>query len=147
MTPERLEALCLGECYHPSDRRRAIRRIEIVRIRPQTKAQEPLASRIADPWRVFECEDSGEGCRVEFEDADFTTSGGEVVYYARAIQEPTLAVNAGGLRCDYDADGRCIDVDPCYGNDRTDPSDDCLSENEEHAWSSPIWVLPRPSSS
>jgi hypothetical protein len=142
MTPERLEALCLGECYHPSDTRRAIRRIEIVRILPQTKAREPLGSRIEDPWRVFECEDFGEGCRVEFEDPDFATRAGEVVYYARAIQEPTLAVNAGGLRCEFDADGRCIDVDPCYGDDRTDPSDDCLSENEEHAWSSPIWVMP-----
>jgi hypothetical protein len=145
MTPERLESLCLGECYHPSDERRAIRRIEVVRIRPQTDAGEPLASRIEDPWKVFACEDEGAGCVVEFEDAERSNGNlGEVAYYARAIQEPTLAVNAGGLRCAFDAEGNCIDVQPCYGDERTDPSDDCLSENEEHAWSSPIWVLPRP---
>jgi Protein of unknown function (DUF3604) len=147
LTPERLEFLCLGECYNPSDERYAIRRIEIVRIRPQTTAREPLGSRIEDPWRTFDCDDRGAGCRVEFEDADFGESEGEVVYYARAIQEPTLAVNAGGLRCETDADGRCIRVHPCYGDDRTDPTDDCLSENEEHAWSSPIWVMASPTTS
>jgi len=156
MTSERLEYLCLGECYNPSDERRAIRRIEIVRIRPQTAALEPVGSRIEDPWRVFECDDRGQGCRVEFVDPEYASLLGlasgsesesesgatEIVYYARAIQEPTLAVNAGGFRCTYDAEGQCIDLDPCYGDDRTDPSDDCLSENEEHAWSSPIWVQP-----
>ena len=115
---------------------------EIVRIRPQTEAREPLGSRIEDPWRVFACDDGGDGCRVEFEDSEYSGFEGEAVYYARAIQEPTLAVNAGGLRCESDSEGRCIEVHPCYGDDRTDPSDDCLADNEEHAWSSPIWILP-----
>ena len=144
LTPERLEALCLGECYHPGDRRRAIRRIEVVRIRPQGPSEEPLASRIEDPWRVLPCDDRGQGCRVEFEDPDFgrAAAAGEVVYYVRAIQEPTPAVNAGGLRCRYDDEGRCIEVNPCYGDARTERDDDCLSDNEERAWSSPIFVLP-----
>ncbi|MEE8166450.1 MAG: DUF3604 domain-containing protein, partial [Myxococcota bacterium] len=163
LTPERLEALCLGECYNPSDERRVIRRIEVVRIRPQTASREPIATRIEDPWRVFACDDRGQGCRIEFQDPDFLqltvgarqlaagatpataappppSSGSEIVYYVRAIQEPTLAVNAGGFRCRFDAAGRCIDVDPCYGDDRTAKDDDCLVENEERAWSSPIFV-------
>ena len=63
-----------------------------------------------------------------------------MIYYARAIQEPTAAVNGGGLRCEYDAEGVCVAVNPCYGDYRTDRSDDCLSPNEERAWSSPIYV-------
>ncbi len=141
--PERLEAVCLGECYHPSDRRRAIDRLEIVRIRAQSALREPIETLIDDPWQVFDCEDVGEGCRAEFVDPDFDPEdpeGGEVIYYARAIQEPTLAVNAGGFRCTYDAEGNCIDVNPCYIDARTSREDDCLSENNEHAWSSPIFI-------
>ena len=142
MGAERLRAICLGECYHPSDERRAIERIEVVRIRPAGPEGPPVADRIEDPWRSFSCEASGEGCEAEFTDLDFAAERGEVVYYARAVQEPTLAVNAGGFRCTYDAEGRCVDVAPCYGDDRTEAHDDCLSENREHAWSSPIFVRP-----
>ena len=77
---------------------------------------------------------------VEFDDPDFAVSGRDVAYYVRAIQEPTLAVNAGGLRCDRDAQGNCVQVHPCFGDYRTPYGDDCLSENEERAWSSPIYV-------
>ena len=61
---------------------------------------------------------------------------------ASGLGKSTLAVNAGGFRCTYDAEGRCVDVAPCYGDDRTEAHDDCLSENREHAWSSPIFVRP-----
>jgi hypothetical protein len=138
--PDRLEQLCLGECYHPGARRRAIDRLEIVRIRPQTVAGEPIAERIDDPWRTFDCDDRGEGCRAEFEDSEFGSGSAEVVYYARAIQEPTPAVNAGGFRCEFDEAGRCKSISPCYADARTSPEDDCLSDNAEHAWSSPIFV-------
>ena len=142
LTPERLERVCLGECYNPSDRRHAIRRLEIVRIRAQSEAGEAIQTLVEDPWRTFECDDRGEGCRAEFEDPDFASQRGEVIYYARAVQEPTPAVNGGGFRCTFDAEGRCVDVNPCYADDRTDRSDDCLAPNEEHAWSSPIFVSP-----
>jgi hypothetical protein len=138
--PDRLEQLCLGECYHPGARRRTIDRLEIVRIRPQTAAGEPIAERIDDPWRTFDCDDRGEGCRAEFEDSEFGSGSAEVVYYARAIQEPTPAVNAGGFRCEFDEAGRCKSISPCYADARTSPEDDCLSDNAEHAWSSPIFV-------
>ena len=52
-------------------------------------------------------------------------------------------MNAGGLRCQYDADGNCVKVNPCYGDYRTPYDDDCLSPNEERAWSSPIYLSPR----
>jgi len=144
LTPERLEALCLGECYFPGERRRAIVRIEVVRIRAQRHGSEPITGLIEDPWRVFPCPGDGAGCSIELEDPEWPDEAREVVYYARAIQEPTPAVNAGGLRCTRDASGACIAVDPCWGDDRTPEGEDCLADNEERAWSSPIFLRPEP---
>ncbi|HVN85979.1 MAG TPA: DUF3604 domain-containing protein [Candidatus Binatia bacterium] len=142
LNPERLNHLCKGECYNPSDERKRITRIEVVRIRPQTTPGEPVARLIEDKWRVIPCEPSEAGCAVQFEDPDFVASGRPAVYYARAIEEPSPAVNAGQLRCKYDESGRCIDVHPCYGDYRTAKSDDCLTTIEERAWSSPIYIDP-----
>jgi hypothetical protein len=142
LPPERLRELCLGECYHPGERRRAITRIEVVKVRSQRSPDEPVADLVEDPWRVLPCPARAEGCRVEFDDPAFLGEDREVVYYVRAIQEPTLAVNAGGLRCERDASGACVRVRPCYWDDRTAKDDDCLAENEERAWSSPIFVRP-----
>jgi hypothetical protein len=140
LSHERLQWLCRNECYNPSDERKRITRIEVVRIRPQVTPGEPLEPLIEDKWRVFRCEPSEAGCVVQFEDPDFVESARPAVYYVRAIEEPSPAVNGGQLRCSYDESGRCIEVHPCYGDYRTPKSDDCLSTIEERAWSSPIYV-------
>ncbi len=140
LSPERLDYLCRGECYNPSDERYRITRIEVIRIRPQQYKGEPLRPLIEDPWRRFQCPPDPEGCAVEFGDAEFLSGGRDVVYYARAIQEQTQAVNTGGLRCTYNAAGECEKVNPCNGDYRTPFDDDCLSPVEERAWSSPIFL-------
>jgi hypothetical protein len=140
--PVRLHSVCRDECFFPGDTRRRITRIEVVRILPQVRPGEPVAGLIDDPWRKLPCPDDRAGCAVEFDDPDFPAGGRGVLYYVRAIQEPTPAVNAGGLRCTYDAEGRCTKVDICHGDWRTPFTDDCLSPNEERAWSSPIWLEP-----
>ncbi len=137
LSPERLEHLCRGECHHPSDRRRLVSRIEVVRIRPQERAGEPVEGLIEDPWRVFRCDPDPAGCVVSFTDPDFVASGRDALYYVRAIEAPSPAVNAGLERCERDERGRCLSVAPCRNADR---GDDCLAETEERAWSSPIFV-------
>lgn len=138
---ERLERLCRGECYNPADQRLAIDRIEVIRIRPQEVKGEPVAPLIEDPWRTFDCDvGQNNGCSVEFEDPDFISSGRDAVYYVRALQVEEPIINAGGLRCAYDEWGQCIEVKPCYGDDRTDSGDQCLSTASHRAWSSPIFI-------
>jgi hypothetical protein len=95
---------------------------------------------IEDAWRVFPCEPSEAGCAVEFEDPEFGDSDRDFIYYVRAIQEPSPAVNGGNLRTRYDRQGNPISVNPCYGDMRTLEEDDCLEMVEERAWSSPIYI-------
>ena len=140
----RIAALCMGECFNPSDERKLITRIEVVRIRPQAHRDEPLRGLIDDPWKKLPCEPSQNGCVVQFEDPEFVAGGRDTLYYVRAIEEPSPAVNAGNLRCRTDETGRCIEVNPCWGDYRTPASDDCLATIEERAWSSPIFVDARP---
>ncbi|MFT4572286.1 MAG: hypothetical protein ACI8TX_000553 [Hyphomicrobiaceae bacterium] len=144
LSSERLEALCRGECYNPTDERKAITRIEVVRIRRQTNSAEPIESLIDDPWKILPCPAGGDGCVTEFIDPDFVGQGRAALYYVRAIQEAQLAVNAGGLRCvERDENGSCVETSPCYGGSRTALDDDCLADSEERAWSSPIFLAPR----
>ncbi|GMV14112.1 MAG: DUF3604 domain-containing protein [Polyangiaceae bacterium] len=135
-----VERLCLGECFNAGDQRRRITRVEVVRIRPLRGADAELATAIDDPWKRVSCDAGREICEIELEDPEFVEGKRDVIYYVRAIQEPTPAVNAGGLRCERDAAGNCVQARPCYGDYRTKFEDDCLSENEERAWSSPIYV-------
>ncbi len=137
LSAERLGSLCAGECYHPSDQRYLIKRIEVVRIRPQKSADEPVETLIQDKWRVLPCPADQAGCRVEFSDPDFVAGARDVVYYVRAIQEATPGINAGNLRC---KNASCSELDPCYGDYRTALDDNCLTKTQERAWSSPIWV-------
>jgi hypothetical protein len=136
--PERLERICKGECYYPSDQRRLITRIEVIRIRPQNDPSEPVDSLIDDPWRTFACPADPSGCTATFEDPDFLTSARDAVYYARVYEEPAPAINAGNVRCKRDASGACVSVDLCGGEGKE--ADDCLSGHEPRAWSSPIFV-------
>lgn len=141
---ERIETLCKGECFNPSDERKLITRIEVVRIRPQIHRDEPPRGLIDDPWKKLPCEPSQNGCVVQFEDPEFVAGGRDTLYYVRAIEEPSPAVNGGQLRCRTDESGRCLEVNPCWSDYRTPETDDCLATIEERAWSSPIFVDARP---
>jgi len=139
--PARLARLCRGECYHPSDQRHPITRVEVIRIRPQVRAGEAVAPLIEDPWRSFSCpSDPATGCVVEFEDHGFATDRRDALYYVRALQEPTPVINGGGLRCQYNEVGRCTEVHSCSPAYLEDPEDDCLQDAQQRAWSSPIFV-------
>ena len=124
----RLEYLCAGECYNPSSERQAIERIEIVKITPQLYAGEAINPLINDAWKVFSCEGKSE-CVVEFEDESYSRDS---VYYARVIQEATLAIN-GSPQSDSG-------FKLCKGSYKTDLDDNCLSLASERAWSSPIYL-------
>ena len=130
---DRLEQLCLGDCYYPSDERRAIMRIEVVRIQPQAFPGEEIGPLVQDPWQVFECPGTTDGCTVEFEDSEFEELARDTVYYVRAIETPSAAIHADNLGCSRDETGRCLSVSPCS-------TGDCLGETEQRAWSSPIFV-------
>ena len=132
---DRTQRLCQGECYHPGDARRPITRLEIVRVRPG--AGPNAEKRIEDPWRTIACDGDGGGCQRAFTDPEFAGAARDTLYYVRAIEAPSPAVDADPLGCTRDAEGRCAEIDPCFG--RPD-EDECLSETEERAWSSPIFV-------
>jgi len=135
----KLHSLCAGECYNPSDKRKRIDRIEVVRILPQNSPAEDVAELVQDPWRVLPCADDG-GCRVSFSDPEFSELKRDAVYYVRAIEEASPTVNGGQLRCELDENGQCIKVNPCRATLPTALDDDCLTSAEERAWSSPIFV-------
>lgn len=136
----RLKALCQGECYNPSSVRKRITRIEVIRIRRQQNANEKVATLIDDPWKTLTCPAGDAACTVSFEDPEFTAGRRDLLYYVRAIEEPSPAVDGANLRCTRDAEGNCIKVNICTKDYRTRNDDDCLAPVEERAWSSPIYV-------
>ncbi len=140
LSPDRLARLCGGDCYRPGDSRRPIAAIEVVRIRPRRDADEDVAPLIEDPWRRFACAPDPGGCRVAFEDPDYAASGRDAVYYVRALEAPSPAINAANLRTEFDTAGRAVRTRPCYADWRTSDADDCLAPVQERAWSSPIFV-------
>jgi hypothetical protein len=139
--PADVARLCRGECHNPSDVRRPIARLEIVRIRPQREPDEPVAPLIQDPWLTIACAPSAAGCEATVSDPEFALGGREALYYARAFEAPTPTVNGDGVRCERDASGNCTRVRLCA---REDASEDCLAPEEPRAWSSPIWLTPAP---
>lgn len=136
----KIDQICRGECYNPSNKRKLIERIEVVRILPQAHRGEPIKDLIEDPWKTFACSGDPAGCRVEFSDTSAKRKGREAIYYVRAIEHASPTINAANLRCELDAHGRCIAVKPCYGDNRTNVKDECLAPAEQRAWSSPIFV-------
>ncbi len=137
---KRLDTLCLGQCYHPSNKRKKITHVDVIRILPQDKPGENIARLIKDPWKRLPCNDKGQGCVVKFSDPEFTKLRRDAVYYVRAHQEPTPVVNGDNLRCTYDDSGKCIKSNPCHGDYRVARDNDCLAKKPEMAWSSPIYV-------
>ena len=140
VSADRLEFLCRSECHNPADERRLISRIEVVRILPQTEPDEAIESLIADPWLTHVCEPDPHGCTFTFTDDTFSDRSRDAVYYVRAIEAPSNAVNAGLARCEFDEQGQCVSVNLCHTGYKGDPSDDCLAPTEERAWSSPLYV-------
>jgi hypothetical protein len=138
LSPARLAHVCKGECYYPGETRRAITRIEVVRIRPQREPGEDVSELIDDPWKSFACEADPAGCTVTFSDPEFAAAGRDTLFYVRAFEAPALAVNAGNLRCERDDGGNCVRSHLCPSPDGSNP--DCLAEYEPRAWSSPVYV-------
>jgi hypothetical protein len=138
LSSDRLERLCRSECHFPGDRRRRIVAIEVVRILPRATPGEPVAGLIEDPWRRFECPEDAAGCVVRFEDPEFLVAARDSLYYVRALEEPTPALNGRPLETLFDADGNAIAVTPCAG-ERVDAGG-CPAPVSERAWSSPIFV-------
>ena len=140
MSAEDISRLCLNECYNPSNERNKIDRIEIVKITPTTEL-DSISNNIQDPWKVFTCNDKGEGCSANFFDDEYVLNNKSSLYYARAIQEPTNIVGGDPLRCELNEAGECIKIRPCYSSGPDfDPNDDCLAPVGERAWSSPIFL-------
>ena len=140
MDPDEISRLCLNECYNPGNERHKIDRIEIVKVTPTTQL-DLLSENIQDPWKVFLCEDKGEGCSVFFSDDEYALNNENSLYYVRAIQEETDTVGGDPLRCELNEAGECIKIRPCYSSgSKFDPKDDCLAPLGERAWSSPIFL-------
>jgi hypothetical protein len=99
-----------------------------------------MADRYEYPGRILACDRDPAGCTVEFVEPDFVGARRDAVYYARAIQPATPAVNGDNLRCIDDDNGRCVKTKPCYSDYRGDANDNCYGAVEERAWSSPIYV-------
>ncbi len=139
MDKDRLKTLCSGECFNPSDIRSLITRIEVVRIRPQMRAGEPVDGLIEDKFLVHDCKPDPNGCSFRFSDPSYTAGKRDTIYYVRAIQEAQPTINANPLQCTKNAAGKCVKVKLCYGDWRGGKGD-CLAPAEPRAWSSPIYL-------
>ena len=137
----RVDELCFNECYNPSDDRKFIHRIEVIKVLPQEYADQPIEGRIQDPWYTHYCDPNELGCSFKFIDEDFSTDQKDVSYYVRAIEVPTPQINVKGGVCEFDADGNCVKFKLCTQDWRHPRDIESCSEIDEHlAWSSPIYL-------
>ena len=136
LSQERLEKICNLECYNPSNERRKIDRIEIVKILPQQFAGEPIQDLVTESWMVFDCDDTS--CEIEFTDEQFKFGKRDAIYYVRAIEEASQALSADPLRCEFDEFGNCIQTKICQEGYRK--TEECIGPVEHRAWSSPIYL-------
>jgi hypothetical protein len=74
---------------------------------------------------------------VRFSDPEFPRSGRDALYYVRALEEPSAAINGRPLHTRFDREGNPVSISLC-GSPEAGP--DCLGEVRERAWSSPIFV-------
>ena len=114
-----------------------------MRIRPQVRPDEAIAPLVQDPWRTFDCPADGTGCVVEFDDPEYGTSARSALYYARVIQEPEMLIQGDPFSCEYNEQGECVKRNYCIGENAT-RDNNCLSEAEPRAWTSPIFVESSP---
>jgi len=126
-----------NECYYPTTERYRIDQIEVVRVRPQKYPGEDVRKLIEDPWKTLSCKSASAECVADFSDPDFTRDS---VYYVRAIEEATPVINGKNLRTKFDENGNPVAVSLCYMDTRTKPTDDCLAQAQQRAWSSPIYI-------
>ncbi len=136
---KRLKTLCSGECFNPSNERAQITRIEVVRIRPQISAGEPVDGLIDDKFIVHACPPNKGSCSFRFSDPSFVSGKRNTLYYVRAIQEAAPTINANPIQCVRDKNGKCIKAKLCFGDYRSGSSE-CTAPAEPRAWSSPIYV-------
>ena len=137
---ERLQHLCSGECDNPSDERNLITRIEVVKIRPQASAGEPVEGLIQDRFLVHQCPPNAGGCSFTFTDPAYALEGRDAIYYVRAIEEARPMINAEPVQCVRDESGACVQAKLCFGDYRSGASD-CTAPAEPRAWSSPIYLV------
>jgi hypothetical protein len=135
----RIKTICSGECYNPTDERRTITRIEVVKIRPQAKKGEDISQLIEDRYLVHTCKPSQDGCTFSFSDPEYNKGKRDTIYYVKAIQEAEPVINAQPVKCERDGNGKCIKATLCYGDYRSG-TDGCTAPAEHRAWSSPIYL-------
>jgi len=137
LSADRLEKICNSECYNPSNERRIITRIEVIKILPQQFQDEPIDGLVQDSWKSFPCNETS--CQIEFQDEQFAIGKRDAVYYVRAIEEPTPTLSADPLGCELDENGKCIQSNICrVGVDLN--RGECTDDAEHRAWSSPIFL-------
>ena len=136
LSNDELEKICNSECYNPTDERRIIQRVEVIKITPQSYEGESIGELISDTWKIFEC--GSTICSFEFIDEEFTTAQRDSIYYVRAIEEPIETIASDPLGCEYDENGKCIKTKICRLGHKK--HNECLAPSEHRAWSSPIFV-------